>query len=163
VSDMATRAVHPRQQENPTKLSAAEIAAKLTDAELKAVAALHGAPAGVAEIVANGWPRGTREWTLAYGLVEEDRRGELRVTRLGYEVFNIAAERCPQPYEDVSLADLTAEVRALVDEVAEASGRARVVVPLRRGSPSISHRLTDAGFALTEKIAALFDHGVAKR
>jgi hypothetical protein len=163
MSDLTTPAVQDGQQENETKLSAAEIADKLTTAELRAVAALHGAPAGVADIVANGWPRGTREWTLAYGLVENDRRGELRVTPLGYEVFNVAAERCPHPYEDVSLDDITAEVRALVDEVAEpAFSGAQVAVHAREVGPSFSHRVTDAGFALTERIAALFEHSVKR-
>lgn len=164
MSHMATETVNQRHEGNEAKLTAGEIAANLTDTELKAVAALHDAPAGVAEIVANGWPRGTREWTLAYGLVEEDRRGELRVTPLGYEVFDVAAERCPHPYEDVSLADVTAEVRALVDEVAApASTRARVEVPLRRTSASISNRVVDAGFALTERIAGLLEHATTKR
>jgi hypothetical protein len=159
---MATRATHHRQL---TKLSAADIAANLTGTELKAVAALHGAPAGVAEIVANGWSRGTREWTLAYGLVEEGRHGDLRITSLGYEVFAVAAERCPHPYQDVSLDDLTEEVRALVEEVGEpASGRAaQVAVPARDTIPSISHRVAEAGFALTERIAALFEKTGAKR
>jgi hypothetical protein len=158
---MATRATEQRQQND--KEMAAELAENLTEAELKAIAALHGAPAGVAEIVANGWPRGTREWTLAYRLVEQDRRGELRVTPLGYEVINVAAERCPNPYEDVSLADITAEVQALVDDAAEPTSGRTQVFSLPRVKPPVSHRVSAAGFALTERIAALFTNDAVKR
>lgn len=164
MSGLATPTSHG--SERSSKRTPEEVAEALADDELRAVAALQGIPRAVAEAIANGWGRGTRIWASAYGLVEQDRYDELKLTPFGLAVISAAAERCPDPYGHVSLDEVTSQARA---SIANAIGHeprtaaARTTSPLR---PTLAERANALGFAAVDHIARAAEsvgHLVARR
>lgn len=89
---------------------------------LLALSALAGAPAGVAELAFNAFPDGTRDLMTTYGLARAQSDGTLVITDLGHQAIAAAAERCPEPYQDVSLDDVMASTKKAIDELAQKSG-----------------------------------------
>jgi hypothetical protein len=89
---------------------------------VEALAALAGAPAGVAELAFNAFPHGTRMWVVTYGLATEDGDGGLTITDRGRQAIELAAERCSQPYRDVSLEDVMASTQEAIGRIVEQSG-----------------------------------------
>jgi len=80
-------------------------------------AALHGAPEDVVSLALAGLPRGTRISALDYGLLEQDEQGRLSLTDVGRAVVVAAAASCPEPFRDVTVADLIRSMQATVDEL----------------------------------------------
>lgn len=102
--------------------AAQEILDQMATRDIEALAALAGAPAGVAELAFNAFLSGTRMWVITYGLATEQSDCTLAITDLGRQAIESAAERCPQPYLDVSLEDVMASTRDAITELVEQSG-----------------------------------------
>jgi hypothetical protein len=100
---------------------AAEVVEHMGKDILQSLAALAGAPVGVAELAFNALPEGTQDWLITYGLAT-DVAGELQITDLGREVIALTAERCPEPYADVAVGDLAESTRAGLEQLAARSG-----------------------------------------
>jgi hypothetical protein len=106
----------------PRLETAAEIVEKLHPDDIEALAALRGAPTGVAELAFSAFPSGTRDWLVTYGLAVGQADGTLAVTDLGREAIEQAATQCPEPYGDLSLEDLRASTRKALEVLVNESG-----------------------------------------
>jgi hypothetical protein len=107
--------------ETETETAAAEAVEHMSRDVLQSLAALAGAPEGVAELALNAFPRGTRMWMITYGLaVEAD--GQLQITDRGRAAIEVAAARCPAPFADVAVGDLADSTREGLERLAQVSG-----------------------------------------
>jgi hypothetical protein len=120
-----TPSPHIAETEHTTvgqRTSVHEILAEMEEPDIETLAALADAPTGVAELAFNAFPEGTRAWAITYGLATEESDGTLAITDLGRKAVELAAERCPQPYRDISLEDVMASTQQAIDELVERSG-----------------------------------------
>jgi hypothetical protein len=108
--------------ETQARSTAAEAIENVDENLLQSLAALAGAPEGVAELAFSAFPRGTRLWAITYGLAVEGKDDQLEITEPGRQAIELAAERCPNPYGDVSLGDLTESTRRAIDALAAKRG-----------------------------------------
>jgi hypothetical protein len=129
-----------------------DVIERMDTADLEALAALAGAPAGVAELAFSAFPPGTRLWMLTYGLAEEDKEGQLLITDRGWRAIELASERCPEPYADVSLEDVMASTLEAINQLVARSGvRVREPAALPpRAAPTSSPR--QAGRAIASSV-----------
>jgi hypothetical protein len=121
------------------------------------LAALHGAPAGVAELAFAAFPTGTRSTLQAYGLMQESLGEGITITNEGRAAILAASQQIPEPYEDVSLDELSTSTRAALDELIAAGSGVRIREPEMHfetmGQP-IS-RIREMGGNAAERLAAL--------
>lgn len=94
----------------------------LSQDDQKSLAALAGAPEGVAELTFNSFPRGTKALLIAYKLAEEQSDKSLTITELGHQAIEAAAACYPAPYQDVSLSDLLDTTQKVIDDIVRVSG-----------------------------------------
>jgi hypothetical protein len=88
----------------------------------KALAALAGAPDGVAELTFNSFPSGTKALLVTYKLAEKQGDDSLTITKLGHQAIEAAAACYPAPYQDVSLNDLLERTQKVIDDIVRRSG-----------------------------------------
>ncbi len=120
---------------------------------VEGLAALAGAPAGVAELAFNAFPAGTRAWVLTYGLATEEGDGSLAITDVGRQAIELAAKRCPQPYRDVSLEDVMASTQQAIGELVAQSG-VRIREPGTHPAPeqTAANRIRRSGLQAAERV-----------
>jgi hypothetical protein len=105
----AEAATHSRAATEAEKL-----VSHLTDDEVQSLAALEGAPVGIAELAVATMPAAMRQWAKVYGIAAiEDTTAKL--TDLGWQVIEEAARRCPSPYSEVSIESIE---QSITDAVA---------------------------------------------
>jgi hypothetical protein len=91
---------------------------RLAEEEIESLAALYGAPRGIAELAIKTFPLGTRMWALTYELaVEDPTTKEISLTDEGWRLAELAAARVRQPFADVTFSDVMAEGWAAIDEL----------------------------------------------
>jgi hypothetical protein len=128
---------------------------QLAPADVEALAALAGAPAGVAELAFDAFPDGTRAILITYELATEERDGRLSITERGRQAIELAAERFPEPYGDISLGDLLASTKRAIDRLVQQSG-VRIREPSTH-TPSRSTAASEArrvGSYLVQRVAS---------
>ena len=81
----------------PRPETAGELIDKLQPDDIEALAALCGAPAGVAELAFSAFPSGTRDWLVTYRPAVVQPDGTLALADLGREAIEQAARRFPEP------------------------------------------------------------------
>lgn len=114
--------------------SPAELVDELTELELHSFAALADAPPGVAEFAFATMPQGMRTWAETYDLVGFSVNGDARLTPLGRQVLALAAGRCPEPFSDLSTADISRSSWEVIDRLPVSSVGMRMTT--RAGSAS---------------------------
>jgi hypothetical protein len=139
--------------------NAAEAVEHMPAEVLQSLAALAGAPKGVAELAFNAFPGGTQDWLITYGLAAE-AEGQLRITDLGREAIEVAAARCPEPYADVAVGDLVESTRAGLEKLVAVSG-IRLREP-EAAAPTVTREDSTARRA-GQRLAMLVSERVAHR
>jgi hypothetical protein len=86
----------------------------------ESLAALYGAPEGVAELVFSSMPRALKSLCLTYGIARFEGE-DAEVTEFGRAVIEAAAARWPIPYSDVSIDDLSPEALEAIKGLPEPS------------------------------------------
>jgi hypothetical protein len=113
----------PPESATRTATAGEQTIEKLDRDLITSLAALHGAPAGVAELAFAAFPEGTRSMLQAYGLMREAPGEGVTITGEGRAAIAAAAQQIPEPYEDVSLDELSGSTRAALEElIAAGSG-----------------------------------------
>lgn len=88
----------------------------------KMLAALAGAPDGVAELTLSSVPRGTKALLVGYKLAQEQGSDSLTVTPLGHQAIEAAAALHPAPYPDVTLEDIRESTQKMIDDIVSRTG-----------------------------------------
>lgn len=140
-------------------VTGAEAVEHMPDEVLQSLAALAGAPKGVAELAFNAFPGGTQDWLITYGLAV-DAGGQLQITDLGRDAIELAAARCPEPYADVAVGDLADSTRTGLERLVVASG-IRLSEP-EATAPAVT-REDSAARRAGQRLAMLVGDAVARR
>jgi hypothetical protein len=131
------------------------------DADLiDALAALRGAPLGVAELAFQALSAGTRGVLTASGFAEESADGSMTITGNGRAAIDEAARRVPEPYEDISLEELSSATREALEELIAETDGVRIRDPeahyATMGRPA--SRIRQMGRSAAARVATL-SHG----
>jgi hypothetical protein len=88
----------------------------LTDEETESLAALAGAPDGVAELAFVTMPTAMQDWAQTYGLVHfEDQTA--KISNLGWRTIDAAAAVYPRPFADVDMGQIKMAISQAVSEL----------------------------------------------
>jgi hypothetical protein len=88
----------------------------LTEEEAQSLAALAGAPDGVAELAFETMPTAMQDWTQTYGLVHFEGQ-TAKITDLGWRTIEAAANVYPRPFSDVDLRQIKMGISKAVSEL----------------------------------------------
>ncbi len=119
----------PSNIATPAATAGEQTIEKLDQDLVTSLAALHGAPAGVAELAFAAFPEGTRSTLEAYGLMRDSPGEGITIPDKGRAAIAAAAQQIPEPYQDVSLDELSASTRAALAELIAAGSQVRIREP----------------------------------
>jgi hypothetical protein len=98
-------------------LNEEELISHLTTKDIEALAALEGAPHGVAELAFASFPPGLQQWALTYGLAVRDDESRMKLSQTGWRMIELASERIEAPFADLSLNELVKEAHDSVESL----------------------------------------------
>ena len=110
-------------------------------------AALHRISPEVLPLALAGLPYGTSQWAEQCGLIEGEG-DQLQLTEAGRAVAAAAAEREPEPYADVSFAELSAQTQQRLEELRQEEPEFVLATPQRQPveqRSQLMNRLREAG------------------
>lgn len=110
--------------ESESLVTPEQFVASLSEGELNALAALEPGRDEFNDLVFSHFPSERRSWALEHKLATEvhdqltpSRQPGLTLTDRGRRVIELASERCPEPYAEVSIDELLEHTQRTVDRL----------------------------------------------